>query len=242
MPGGQGLTWRVGEFVLKPHVGSQYQEWLGTEVAAIEQRGFRLPTVRRAVDGAWVVQGWAAQSLVPGSTTRSSRADWRSVVDAGRALHAATEPLARPAFLELRNDPWARADRAVWDEAPRRVGPELSAIVERLTPALSPMGPAQLIHGDLTDNVLLVPGEPPSIIDFSPYWRPPSYAEGIVIADALCWHDAPPEILQDAGVPITVVARGLLFRVMTLHFQQRHGAALRHESRRYESVLTALAL
>lgn len=242
LPGGQGLSWRVGEFVLKPCVESEYQEWLGTEVAAIEQQGFQLPSVRRAVDGAWVVEGWAAQSVVPGSTTRDSGADWRSIIDAARALHAATAPLARPAFLDLRNDSWAQADRAVWDEAPRQVRPELREVVERLAAALSPMGPAQLVHGDLTNNVLLARGEPPSIIDFSPYWRPPSYAEGIVVADALCWHDVPAQILEGAGVPITAVARGLLFHVLTLPCQQQDGAALRRESRRYESVLAALGL
>ena len=112
----------VGEFVLEPCVESEYQEWLGTDVAAIEQQGFRLPTVHRAVDGAWVVEGWGAQSVVPGSTTRDSGADWRSIIDAARALHAATAPLARPAFLDLRGYPCAQADRAVLRRAPRQVG------------------------------------------------------------------------------------------------------------------------
>jgi hypothetical protein len=46
------------------------------------------------------------------------------------------------------------------------------------------------VHGDLTNNVLLRAGQPPGIIDFSPYWRPPEYAEGIIVADALSWHGA----------------------------------------------------
>lgn len=241
LPGGQGSSWRVGDVVLKPDVDPRYQEWLGTAVAAIEQRGFRLPTVRRAADGAWVVQGWAAQSLVPGHSTQGTSADWRSVIDASRALHRATEPLERPAFLDLRDDPWAQADRAAWAEAPRRVRPELSRIVARLTTALASMAPAQVVHGDLTDNVLLVPGGPPSIIDFSPYWRPPAYAEGIVIADALCWHDASPEFLEDVDVPISAVARGLLFRVLTVPNQPQH-SAVREQILRYESVLAALGL
>src|SRR5688572_19121092 len=110
LAGGQGLSWRVGEVVLKPHVEPGFQEWLGTEVAAIEQHGFRLPAVRRALDSAWVVEGWAAQAAVPGSTQRGSVADWRSIIEASRALHAAAEALVRPAFLDLRTDPWARAD------------------------------------------------------------------------------------------------------------------------------------
>lgn len=243
LAGGQGLSWRVGEVVLKPHVEPGFQEWLGTEVAAIEQHGFRLPAVRRALDGAWVVEGWAAQAAVPGSTQRGSVADWRSIIEASRALHAAAEALVRPAFLDLRTDPWARADRAAWGEGPRQVFPEVRELVARLAAAPAPTGAAQLVHGDLTDNVLLAPGQPPTIIDFSPYWRPPSYAEGIVIADALGWHRAPPGILEDVDVPLPAVARGLLFRLLTacrIHEQQ--GAALREETRRYHAVMTTLGL
>lgn len=49
---------------------------------------------------------------------------------------------------------------------------------------------------------------PPAVIDFSAYWRPLSYADGIVVADALCWHAAPPEVVDEVGVPIEAVARG----------------------------------
>jgi uncharacterized protein (TIGR02569 family) len=237
------MSWRVGAVVLTAPVDPWFQEWLGTDIAAIRQRGFRLPTIRRAVDGAWVVQGWAAQSAVPGTTTQDGPPDWPRIIDASRALHAATAALARPAFLDLRTDPWARADRAAWGEVPREIHPELHELVTRLEAALSPMGPAQLVHGDLTGNVLLEPGEPPSIIDFSPYWRPPAYAEGIVIADALCWHAAPPGILEEVGVPIAAVAQALLFRILTatsLHHQR--SVELLDETHRCQCVMRALDL
>jgi uncharacterized protein (TIGR02569 family) len=243
LPGGQGMSFRVGAVVLKAQVDPWFQEWLGTDVAALRQQGFRLPTVRRAADGAWVVQGWAAQSTVPGTTTQDGPAHWPRIIDAARALHAATAPLARPAFLDLRTDPWARADRAAWGEVPQEVHPELRELVVRLQAALSPMGPAQLVHGDLTTNVLLVPGEPPSIIDFSPYWRPPAYAEGIVIADALSWHAAPPQILDEVGVPIAAVAQALLFRILTATSLHRPGSIeLLEETHRCRRVMRALNL
>jgi hypothetical protein len=91
--------------------------------------------------------------------------------------------------------------------------------------------------------VLLSPGEPPSIIDFSPYWRPPSYAEGVVIADALCWHKAPPELLQGVDVSTEAVARGLLFRILTasrIHLPD--SAELVDEAHRYRCVVSALNL
>ena len=31
---------------------------------------------------------------------------------------------------------------------------------------------SQLIHGDLTENILFAEGLSPAVIDFSPYWRP----------------------------------------------------------------------
>jgi uncharacterized protein (TIGR02569 family) len=242
LAGGQGTSWRVGEVVTKPGVDPQFQEWLGTVVAGIEQRGFRLPSVLRADDGKWVVDGWGAQSLMPGSTVHAGATDWSSIVGAGRALHAATAAVARPAFLDLRADPWASADRDAWGEVPRLVAPELRTIVERLDAVPPPTGRAQLVHGDLTNNVLLTSGKPPSVIDFSPYWRPPTYAEGIVVADALCWHAAPPDTLQQVGVPVEAVARGLLFRALTSSRVHRSRRELAVEADRYRSVVTALAL
>lgn len=117
--GGQGTSWRVGDVVLKPLVDRVFQEWLGTEVADIPQRGFWLPAARRAVDGNWVVEGWAAHSAMVGSTTAGVGADWRAIINASRALHTATAALARPGFLNLRSDPWALADRDAWGEIPR---------------------------------------------------------------------------------------------------------------------------
>jgi len=85
----------------------------------------------------------------------------------------------------------------------------------RLRGALEPLGPSQIVHGDLAGNVLFNPGSAPAIIDVSPYWRPTAYADGVVIADALCWHDAAGSLLEQAGVSVPAVARALLFRVLT---------------------------
>ena len=97
------------------------------------------------------------------------------------------------------------------------------------------------MHGDLAGNVLLVPGGPPSIIDISPYWRPRSYAEGIVVADALCWHGAAPETLRDLGVPVEAVARGLLLRLLTSSgAHSARSAEVAEHARRCRSVMDAL--
>lgn len=218
--GGQGTSWVADGVVLKPAAGESVQAWLGQELAGVEQVGFRLPEVRRARDGRWVVDGWGATGIMPGSTVgaRAGTVDtgaWLEVLEAGRAFHRAVLTLPRPAWLADRDDWWARADAAAWGETPGTVHPVCLPLVRRLRAALQPLGVDQLVHGDLAGNVLLATGGPPTVIDVSPYWRPVAYAEGIVVADALSWGGAPPSLPDEAGVSTAAVARGLLFRLLT---------------------------
>lgn len=243
LAGGEGTSWRVGGVVLKPHVDRAFQEWLGTDLAAVDQRGFRLPRVLRAVDGAWVVAGWGAHSWLPGSPALGPPADLPAVIEASRALHRATAGMGRPPLLDRRTDAWAWADAAAWGEVPLDVAPELRSLVGRLATARTPPGVDQVVHGDLAGNVLLLPGEPPAVIDFSPYWRPASYAEGIVVADALCWSGAQVGVLEDLAVPVGAVARGLLFRVLcSSRLLEGDVRRLEQDARRYDEVAASLGL
>jgi hypothetical protein len=153
--------------------------------------------------------------------------------------------LGRPAFLDTRRDWWAQADRAAWAERATRFVPEFAALARRLEDALQPLGHPQLVHADLTPNVLFAPGLPPAIIDISPYWRPPAYADGIVVADALCWHDAPSSLWETVDVSAAAVARALLFRMATTNervLSGGEGADLQDEARRYGLAAAAIGL
>lgn len=80
------------------------------------------------------------------------------------------------------------------------------------------VAPAQLIHGDLTGNVLFLDGNTPAVIDLSLYWRPVAYAAGIVVADALVWEGADERLLTTADEwPdfAQCFVRALLFRIVT---------------------------
>lgn len=213
--GGQGGAWLVGESVMKREADLQLQEWTGTMLASIEQVGFRLPPVRRAVDGRWVVDGWGVTGALPGVSSETGAVPWPSVVEAGRAFHAATRELERPGWIFEREDWWARADRAAWGEQDMDVIAPIAPVVDALTCNFAPLGTDQLIHADLTGNLLYEPDSPPGIIDVSPFWRPAEYADGIVVADALCWHGASGDLLRETGVSLAAAARGLAFRVLT---------------------------
>jgi hypothetical protein len=74
---------------------------------------------------------------------------WREIIHVGERFHAALAGLPRPdAIIDARADPWAVGDRVAWGEAPF---PELDDVLSTLHQVDAP---SQLIHGDLTGNVL----------------------------------------------------------------------------------------
>ncbi|SNY71349.1 aminoglycoside phosphotransferase [Paractinoplanes atraurantiacus] len=244
LAGGQGTSWAADHVVLKPDGGALH-EWLAEAFADVTCEGFRLAAPVRARDGAWSAHGWSATRWVEGTEPDYSAAStWQEILTAGRAFHRAVAHVGRPPFLDTRQDWWAQADRTAWSERTTSFVPEFVTLARRLEPALHPLGTPQLVHADLTQNVLFAPGLPPAIIDISPYWRPPAYADGIVVADALSWHDAPSSLWKTVGVSPAAVARALLFRMATTNERLLSGADanLRDEARRYGRAATAIGL
>ncbi|GAA3300580.1 phosphotransferase [Dactylosporangium vinaceum] len=244
LDGGQGTSWTAGGLVFKPG-GGRLHEWLGRVLPGVAADGFRPAPPVRTRDGAWEHGGWSATRWVPGrAPDTASVSAWVEIIRAGRAFHRAVAHLDRPDLLDARQDAWAIADRAAWQERDLALHPQLAPVARRLLAALEPLGPAQVVHGDLTGNVLVAAGLAPAVIDISPYWRPPAYAEGVVVADALCWHGAPPSLPETVQVPVAAVARGLLFRMATTSERHAAGAvteaALRDEARRYARAAAAI--
>ena len=218
LSGGQGDAWRVGSVVLKP-VGNQAEaDWVAELLPKVRQVGFRLSQPVRSLAGRWTVDGWAAWRWLPGSHDFAGR--WPEVLLAGAALHRALTAVAEPAFLAERDDHWSVADRLSWAaELPaHRV---LREPAERLAAQLQPTRrPSQVIHCDLTGNVVFADPAAPGIIDFTPYWRPSSYGLAVVVADAVAWHGAGRQLLAAFGLhepdeTRSMLARAALFRLLT---------------------------
>lgn len=231
--------------VLKPG-GGPVHTWLAETLGGLSPVGLRLATPLRTLHGTWSCAGWSATRWIEGAEPdRGGLSGWLQVVEAGRAFHRAVAHLARPACLDTRDDRWAVADRFAWAERNLDLRPELAGVGRRLRAAVEPLGPPQVVHGDLTGNVLCSPTLPPAVIDVSPYWRPTGYAEGVVIADALCWHGAAASLLDHAGVPVAAVARALLFRLATTSQAASVGSAgvdVEDEARRYDRAATAIGV
>lgn len=213
LDGGRGRTWRSGDLVLKPVDHPDETEWRAELLTALpENDAFRVARPVRTRTGQWTTGGWEAANHVAGHADPKR---WNDAIEAGAAFHQAIAGLPRPAFLDDRDDWWTRADRDSWD-------PELAPaepILRDLAAARTPVAVEhQLVHGDLTGNVLYEPGLPPAIIDWPPYWRPASWAAAVVAVDAMCWNGADATALDrwaglEAWPQMTV--RALLFRLMS---------------------------
>ena len=246
LSGGQGIAWAVGDLVLKPDADVRQQEWHGTMLNPLRRCGFRLADAVATRNGRWVCDGWSATRAVEGEEpSHHASPRWAEIIEAGRALHRATASLPRPDFIGTRDTWWETADRQTWSTTSPDVLPLLQTVSERPRRALTSLGMDQVVHCDLTGNVLFANGMAPAIIDISPYWRPPAYAEGVVVADALCWHDAPASLTDDLGVPRSAVARALLFRLLTTNTRAASGVdveGVRDEARRYELAADAIGV
>jgi hypothetical protein len=213
--------------VLKPAGDPQVARWTADlyrdldpldpldPLAARRDPGFRVPRPLRAVaedgvTGDWVAQdplagAWVAWQWLPGEPALWSGVSpsWPSLIAASRAFHAALAGRHAPPWLGRDGSQWTIGDQVAWGErdpgsvlaaAPGPLAGQLRSLLAALRPVRLP---AQLIHGDLGGNVLFAAGEPPAVIDFSPYWRPAGLALAIAAVDALTWSGADPAILDE---------------------------------------------
>jgi prepilin-type processing-associated H-X9-DG protein len=176
--------------------------------------------------GAWVAWQW-----LPGEPADwAGRSPlWPRLIAASQAFHAALAGRPAPPWLGADGSPWTTGDQVAWgDRDPGSVladTPEpLAGQLRDLLAALRPVHlPAQLIHGDLGGNVLFADGEPPAVIDFSPYWRPAGLALAVAAVDAPMWDGADPAILGQLAVQAgydpadfgQLLARALVYRLVT---------------------------
>jgi uncharacterized protein (TIGR02569 family) len=213
--GGQGRAWRAGRLVLKP--ADSTEEALAWQAGLLEEArldGVRVARPRRSLGGVFTVNGWSASDLCRG---RHEPRRWSDIIAVGRRFHRALAHAPRPDFLASREDRWAVADRVAWGDAslaPYRRAPH----VARLEGCLEPVrATPQVIHGDLTGNVLFAQGLPPAVIDLAAYWRPADYATAVVVADALAWEGADESDFKpvlDIDQFGQLLARALLYRII----------------------------
>ncbi|OLR90156.1 TIGR02569 family protein [Actinokineospora bangkokensis] len=210
-----GPVWRAGDVALRQAVSPAEASWVAQTLGDLTVPDLRVARPVRSSDGRYVVGGWMAHRFLAGRP--EPRYD--EVISASLRLHKATSHLARPRFLGTRADVFATADRVAWDEERGvRLTPELGGRLfdlfaeYRRDTDLTP----QVVHGDLFGNVLFDGDEPPAIMDFTAFHRPPEWAAAVVVVDAMAWGGADDALakrwahLQDWS---QALLRALLFRL-----------------------------
>ena len=215
LAGGQGTVWRAGGVVLKPlDLSLDALRWQADVLSSATFDGVRVAVPLRSRTGDLAVDGWSAWPALAGR----HEPRWAEIAAAGERFHRALAAVGRPsALLDARTDRWAHADRIAWGEAPAGPRAGVPAVARLLSLRRPVRAASQLVHGDLSGNVLFASGLPPAIIDFSPYWRPAAYASAVVAVDAVAWYGAGMELLSREaarGGGVQFLVRALLFRIL----------------------------
>lgn len=198
LQGGEGTTYRSGDVVLKPAARADEARWVAYVYSTVEPQGFVVPRPVASRDGGWVCEGWTAWQYLEGKTVEGERYDER--LETSRAFHRALAGYERPDFLDARDDPWSQADHIVWEGRSWEPHARVAQVYARLNRLAEPLTlEEQVIHGDVTGNMLAVLGGSLAVIDFSPYWRPAAFAEAVFIIDAVMWEGAPWDVARSAG-------------------------------------------
>ena len=155
------------------------------------------------------MDGWVAWRWIEGDHRDGT---WDEVLETSEQFHRAVSGIGwSPAMTASHR--WASADQVAWGEQDADLPEPLQPLLARLRPVDLPN---QFIHGDLGGNVLFHDSLPPAVIDVSPFWRPATYADAIVVADAVAWagagDDLVERLLKDQGDQLLL--RAVLFRVV----------------------------
>lgn len=232
LAGGRGTSVRAGDLVLSPG-HDESEAWIAPIQARLAvrldeevPRTLRLALPVPARDGSLTVDGWAATRFEPGTRPCRELPTLRATAHLLHARLASAVP-TRPDGLDARTDQWAIADRQAYDAdaavraAQEREEPGLHDLVTALAAELddTDLGREQLVHADLANNVLIDATGVPFVIDFSPAWRSPLWAEAVCVLDAVLWWGAPAVALDDwsSGVQRQAMLRAALFRILSDH-------------------------
>lgn len=242
LEGGQGLSWKAGDVVFKPVNSDEEAIWCADLIETLPQDRFRTAQHKRAKNNAWVYDHWEAIEFIEGAHLKGS---WKEKIAVCNGFSELLSSVPKPDFIDKRTHPWAMAGKMVFNELPLTFNERLASYVGIVEQYLRPVeAESQIVHGDITGNMLFAPSLPPGIIDFTPIYRPKEFALAILMVDALTWEEADESIFtlisQEKNM-FQFLLRAALFRTLvTSEFYRQRGIDRISELPKHERVLEIL--
>lgn len=217
LSGGQNTSARVDDFVLKPIDDNvQFCEWTLNILNEINPLGYRLSKPIMSDIGTFVYKGWCC--------TRYERGEYidgnvKQKLEVSRLLH---HDLVDIDFINIPKsyDPWSISHRIAWqkEKLPQYISRDAYKILEVLISKikLKENYEIQIVHSDLSGNILFDEVLSPLIIDFSPTIAPTEYAEAILVCDSIAWHggsNSELKLICHSEFNIEMIIRAIIFRL-----------------------------
>lgn len=222
-PPGADRGWHSGRIELRPVTDTAETLWAAGALGSVSVPGLRIAQPARATDGRQVVGGWKAYRTADGDAATAGEAraapSFDDIVLISVKLHQAVAHLPRPDFIGKRTDLLAVADRIAWGEETdieldEHQGGRWFEILIGSAKRVSL--PDQVVHGSLYTGVRFSQAQPPTVIDFRPYYRPAEWATALVVVDAITFGGADAALMERwAHLPAwrQMLLRAVLFRL-----------------------------
>lgn len=213
LKGGQEQAIKAGHLVLKPVDDEDEYLWIADVLNNLDTTNINIAKPVLSLHGNYIEDGF-------GATEFFSNIGHTYDIDLGlrlcRQLSERLKHITKPSFLfENLNNPWKKAHYLAWNEISLSNLPNELLFLINLRKPLD--FPNQLIHTDLTGNILIDKNGSTCIIDFTPSFFPKEYAEAIMIVDYVSWHNAPLSMINKMNLPELIshqfILRALIFRM-----------------------------
>jgi hypothetical protein len=185
--GGQNTSVKVHNAILKPVEEKEYYEWSLKLIDNITPISYRISKPYKNKSGSYVSSNWICNRYESGNEVDGSI---EKKLKVSRLFHQDLSKFEINDFPEP-NNPWAKGHRISWQVEP--LPSEFTMISKEIINELLLMirlkrhYNVQIIHGDLSGNILFDDRYDPLIIDFSPTIAPVEYAEAILVCDCIAW-------------------------------------------------------